>query len=165
MSISVSIPKEITDYKEKIIFSLSLRELICLISAIILGTASYAFCTQILDLSSEITGYLVILFSAPLLAVGFIRKDKLPFEKYVAFRMAHFFSQKQFSYATQQNYFDIQSEINERKFCNVQLSRKKTTKRPEADIFFTNQAKRNRKRKQALLNIRAAKKEFKQSRT
>ena len=94
MSISVSIPKEITDYKEKIIFSLSLRELICLISAIILGTASYAFCTQILDLSSEITGYLVILFSAPLLAVGFIRKDKLPFEKYVAFSNGTLFFHK-----------------------------------------------------------------------
>lgn len=37
MAISVPIPKEITEYEEKIMFGLSLRKLVCFSSAVVLG--------------------------------------------------------------------------------------------------------------------------------
>lgn len=158
MAISVSIPKEITEYKEKIIFNLSLRELVCFIIASVLGAVSYFFCTQILKFSLEIAGYIVILLSAPILAVGFIRKDKVPFEKYITQLISYKFSQKQFWYE-----FQIQPQTEyERNQNDVQnISKSQTTELPSYYNFF--KQSQSRKRKQALHTIRNAKKDYKKA--
>lgn len=51
MAISVPIPKEITEYEEKIMFGLSLRKLVCFSSAVVLGVGTYFLCTKVLGLT------------------------------------------------------------------------------------------------------------------
>lgn len=54
--ISVSVPKEISDYKEKVIFGLSLRQLVCGVIAVGLAVATGLLLVQVLGLSIDIAG-------------------------------------------------------------------------------------------------------------
>ena len=60
MAISVNIPEEITDYKEKIIFGLTTRQLG--FGALSIGVAIGAalVCTKLFHLPIEISGYIII---------------------------------------------------------------------------------------------------------
>lgn len=55
--ISVSVPKEISDYKEKVIFGFSLRQLVCGVIAVGLAVATGLLLVQVLGLSIDIAGY------------------------------------------------------------------------------------------------------------
>lgn len=63
--ISVSVPKEISDYKEKVIFGLSLRQLVCGVIAVGLAVATGLLLVQVLGLSIDIAGYPLVFFLAP----------------------------------------------------------------------------------------------------
>lgn len=89
MSIEVRIPKEITEYKEKILFGLSLRQLLFFILAIIVCGASYFIMTMALNWNKDMVGYIVMIEVVPLLAFGFVRKNGLPFEKYASMMIRH----------------------------------------------------------------------------
>ena len=75
MAISVPIPKEITEYEEKIMFGLSLRKLVCFSSAVVLGVGTYFLCTKVLGLTMDTASYIIIAEALPLMALGFIKKD------------------------------------------------------------------------------------------
>lgn len=60
MAISVPIPKEITEYEEKIMFGLSLRKLVCFSSAVVLGVGTYFLCTKVLGLTMDTASYIII---------------------------------------------------------------------------------------------------------
>ena len=47
MSVEVRIPKEITEYQEKIMFGLSVRQLVCSLIAIVISVPSYIFLMNI----------------------------------------------------------------------------------------------------------------------
>lgn len=94
MSIEVRIPKEITEYKEKILFGLSIRQLICFSSAILLCVGTYILLVNFLGLSKDIVSYIVIIEAMPLLAAGFIKKNGLTFEKYAKLFLKHKFGTK-----------------------------------------------------------------------
>lgn len=89
MSIEVRIPKEITEYKEKIIFGLSLRQLIFFVLAILVSGGSYFLLTMVFNWDKDLVGYIVIFEVFPLLALGFVRKNGFPFEKYAALIIRH----------------------------------------------------------------------------
>ena len=91
MSISVRMPKEITDYQEKIIFGLSLRQLLCFSLATVLSLATFFMGTQLLHLPADPVEYVIILLTIPILAVGFIKKNGLTFEKYFILFLRHHF--------------------------------------------------------------------------
>jgi len=101
MSIEVRIPKEITEYKEKIMFGMSGRQLICFVAAIVLGIGSYVLCTSVLGLTMDTAGYVIILLSLPLLAVGFIKKNGFTFEKYAYMIVRHTIGQQIRPYKTE----------------------------------------------------------------
>lgn len=101
MAIQVRIPKEITEYKEKIIFGLSIRQLICFTLALIIGGGVFALFTIVFGMSVNIAGYFVMLFAAPVLAVGFIRKNGYPFEKYAVLMLRHFIGVRKRPYKTE----------------------------------------------------------------
>ena len=82
--IEVRIPKEITDYHEKILGGMSIRQLVCFGTALVLGVGSFLLLTFVVGLSMEITSYIVMLETMPLMALGFIRPSGMTFEKYVA---------------------------------------------------------------------------------
>ena len=71
MSLSVKIPKEIREYQEKIIFGLSLRQLLCTSLAVILALATYWLGIYVFAYQRSVVEYLVIAQSIPLMAIGF----------------------------------------------------------------------------------------------
>lgn len=82
MAISVPVPKEITEYKEKIMFGMSGRQLIFSLIAGVLAIGIGALC-YMMGIDMSIIGYIIILVASPLMAMGFIRKNDMPFEKYL----------------------------------------------------------------------------------
>jgi hypothetical protein len=85
----VFVPKEINAYKEKILFNLSLRKLICSILGIIVAIGTYFLCTKVIGMTMDMASYIIILEAIPLMAIGFIQKNGMPFEKYLALLIRH----------------------------------------------------------------------------
>lgn len=99
MAIEVRVPKEITEYTEKIVFGLSLRQLLCLTIAVVLGVVSYVALTRAVN--EEIASYIVIIEALPLFAMGFVKKEGFPFEKYAALAVRHKFGTPKRKYQTE----------------------------------------------------------------
>ena len=101
MAVEVRIPKEITEYKEKVLFGLSIRQLICFTAAIILSVGSYLLLTKVLGFSMDLASYVIIIEALPLVAIGFIRRNGFTFEKYAALFWRHRFGQQVRPYKTE----------------------------------------------------------------
>jgi hypothetical protein len=101
MAISVPVPKEITEYEEKILFGLSRRKLLCFLSAAALGTGTCLLCTKAAGLTTETAGYLAIAEALPLMALGFIRPAGMPAEQYLALLIRHKTGRSQLPYETE----------------------------------------------------------------
>lgn len=99
MSVEVRIPKDIMEYQEKIIFGLSLRQLICSTVAIALGILSYIMLIR--TMPRQVVSYIVILIAMPAFATGFVRKDGFTFEKYAAMILRHKLGIKKRTYQTE----------------------------------------------------------------
>lgn len=99
MAIEVRIPKEITEYKEKIMFGMNIRQLVSSIIAILVGVGSYFLLNPIWG--QEITSYVVILEVIPIFAVGFIRLQNMAFEKYIKLMLHHAIGQGKRTYKTE----------------------------------------------------------------
>jgi hypothetical protein len=178
MAISVPIPKEITEYEEKIMFGMSLRKLVCFTSAVVLGVGTYFLCTKVFGLSMDAASYIIIFEAMPLMAFGFIKKDGMTFEKYFALVLRHRTGINKLPYGTElviDTIPDPNDETTERKSkyawifeketgaAGKQLSRKerKAAKcRREAQIFTVTKESRKRKCKEARREIAAARQEY-----
>lgn len=157
MSIEVRIPKEITEYKEKILFGLSIRQLICFSSAILLCVGTYILLVNFLGLSKDIVSYIVIIEAMPLLAAGFIKKNGLTFEKYAKLFLKHKFGTKKRTYKTE-------LLIDDKEDGNVWFTEKKrkSEKIRECEPFKITAAERKRNIKETKRKIKKAREEFKQ---
>lgn len=94
MSLETRIPKEITDYREKIVFGLSGRQLASLGCAIgLVGLTAFVL-HYLLGVDLRILEYILILEAMPVIAVGFIRYKGLAFEDYVLVLFNHRFGPK-----------------------------------------------------------------------
>lgn len=87
MPLEVKIPKEIMEYREKLIFGMGIRQLICVLIALVLGIFTF-FCTMPL-IGSDLAGYLVLAELMPIMGVGFLRINGFTFERYVLIVMIH----------------------------------------------------------------------------
>jgi len=78
--LEVKIPSEIQDYKSKVIFGLSLRQLIAvagaMITAIPVGVIGHG------RISSDILPWIIIIMTAPWVGYGFFKFQGLKFEEY-----------------------------------------------------------------------------------
>lgn len=81
--IRVRVPREIDEYKEKILFGLSLRQLLGGFIAVVFGIGAFFLCTKVLNLSSNIASYVVMIIASPPLAIGFVRIKGMYFEDYM----------------------------------------------------------------------------------
>ena len=99
--ISVSVPKEISDYKEKVIFGLSLRQLVCGVIAVGLAVATGLLLVQVLGLSIDIAGYIIMVEVVPLMALGFVRPRGRPFEEFARLYLDSKLGRHKFSYQTE----------------------------------------------------------------
>ena len=175
MAISVSIPKEITEYEEKIMFGMSLRKLICFFTAVVLGVGTYFLCTKILKLSMDAASYIIIVEAMPLMAFGFIKKDGMTFEKYIALLSRHRLGVNRLYYGTDLLIDELPKTSEERKSKYAWIfekengstgtkqsraERRKEKHIREAIIFEVTKKERKRKCKEARRAIKAARQEY-----
>ncbi|MEG0614137.1 MAG: PrgI family protein [Oscillospiraceae bacterium] len=80
--IAVRIPKEIKEYKEKIAFGLTGRQIICSVLMLVIAVPLYVFGRKYIQ--EDVIAWLVILIGLPLAAIGFVKKNGMPFEKFIA---------------------------------------------------------------------------------
>lgn len=78
--IAVRIPEEIRKYKEKIAFGLTARQLVCTAAALIICVPLYWFGRHVIP--TNVLSWIVILIALPLEAVGFVKINGMPFEKF-----------------------------------------------------------------------------------
>lgn len=75
----MSVPKDLTKVKSKVMFNLTKRQVICLVSAAALGLPFYFLTKGHIGTSNAATGMVLIMFPAFFFAM--YEKDGLPFEK------------------------------------------------------------------------------------
>jgi len=174
MSIEVRIPKEITEYQEKIIFGMSVRQLICLSSAVVLSIGTYILLTSVLGLSMNVASYVIVIESLPLMAIGFLRKNGLTFEKYAALFIRHKVGLQIRKYKTELLIDQINTEEERGVSKYAWIFEKENTRRVASkkeqkedkreserkwECYKTTKKKRRAKRKTVLRKIKTARKE------
>ena len=80
--IEIKIPKEITDYKEKFLFGLTVRQLVSAVVALAICVPLFIFGKDYLG--EDMVGWIIILVAIPVFAFGFFKDDGMPFEKFLA---------------------------------------------------------------------------------
>ena len=79
--IEIRVPKEILQYKEKLFFDLTLRQLLSILVAVVLGVPTYIVTNKYI--SGDLSGWFVILVAAVPILYGFWTYNGMPFEKLV----------------------------------------------------------------------------------
>lgn len=80
--IEIRIPKEITEYKEKFLFGLTVRQCVSVAAALGIGIPLYIFGKDFLG--EDLTSWLVILIVVPIFGFGFIKYNGMTFERLIA---------------------------------------------------------------------------------
>jgi len=79
--LTASIPKDIRDYKEKLIAGFTARQLISAVAAVGICVPIYLYGKKYLP--EDVISWMVILIAFPLGAIGFFRMNGMPAEKFV----------------------------------------------------------------------------------
>lgn len=112
MSLETRIPKEINDYREKIVFGLSARQLAAVgVAVAVVGLTAF-FLYYLLGIDLKILEYILILEAMPIIAVGFIRHKGLDFEDLALIWFNHRFGPKQLPYKTDVNFLTSLYPVN-----------------------------------------------------
>lgn len=86
--IFVSVPKEIKEYEKKFIKNMTLRQVLGLLSAVVLGLLTYYICTKVM--TEDIASYLVMIVVIPCFLYGYISIQDMHFEVYFRLLMKHY---------------------------------------------------------------------------
>lgn len=100
--LSTHIPKEITEYREKIIGGLTLRQLICVAIAILLGVGTYFALHRLLGWDATQSSYVIMATVALPAAIGFLRPGGMNCEQYLLIVWQHYCGTRPRIYATQE---------------------------------------------------------------
>jgi hypothetical protein len=87
--LSVTMHKDIGEYKPKVAFGLSARMIISVTGAIGLAVAIGFYCTYVLGISIDDALIFVYLSCIPFWCVGFIRPKQMAFEKFLPLFIRH----------------------------------------------------------------------------
>lgn len=123
--IEVKIPKEIRDFKSKVIFNLTARQIICLVTALVINFPVYIFLKPII--SDELASWFMIIISLPLFLVGFVKKDGIPYERFALIMLRFsFLTPKIRKYKVENifTYFENEKNKNMRKNSNFKSKKK-----------------------------------------
>jgi hypothetical protein len=175
MAISVDVHKEITSYKPKFMFGLTIRQLGFLSIAIALSIGSFFLLTKKLGMSINAASYVVILETMPLMACGFITRNNMPFEQYFFLYMRHRLGVNELPYKEKRT-ADIPD--TQKQHLNTERNAKhvwsftkgktkenssKTAKIIESNRYTTTKEGIKRKRKEVLISIKRAEQEFREA--
>ena len=86
--IKADIPQDIREYKEQFFFGLNLRQLICAVLMILLAVGTFLIGHKFIR--TDILMYIIVIESAPLAAVGFLKYNGMGFEK-IAVKVLDFY--------------------------------------------------------------------------
>lgn len=78
--IEIRVPKEITDYKQKFLFGLTVRQFVSVVLALGICVPLYIFGKE--PLGEDIISWLIIIIAAPIFCFGFLKFNDMPFEKF-----------------------------------------------------------------------------------
>lgn len=79
--IEIKVPKEITEYKSKFMFGLTVRQFISLAAALGICVPLYIFEKDFMP--EDLVSWLIMLIGAPVLAFGFFRFHGMTFEQFL----------------------------------------------------------------------------------
>lgn len=125
--IAVRIPEEIRKYKEKIAFGLTARQLVCTLVALFVCVPLYWYGRNYI--MEDILAWLIIAIAMPLEAVGFIKINGMPMEKFAvaAFKFEVLFPRKR-KFRTENIWREWQNEAIKDEQPKSRRERKKTEK-------------------------------------
>ena len=125
--IAVRIPEEIRKYKEKIAFGLTARQLVCTLVALFICVPLYWFGRNYIV--EDILAWLIIAIAIPLEAVGFIKINGMPMEKFAvaAFKFEVLFPRKR-KFKTENVWREWQNEAIKEEQPKSRRERKKVKK-------------------------------------
>ena len=83
----VNINAEIGNYKERVVGNYTLRQVICLILALVIGATTYFY----LQIQSDIKQFIVMFTTLPVIAIGFYSYQGVTCEKYIYYMLREFF--------------------------------------------------------------------------
>ena len=90
--IKADIPQDIREYKEQFFFGLNLRQLICAVLMVLLAVGTFLIGHKFIR--TDILMYIIVIESAPLAAVGFLKYNGMGFEK-IAVKVLDFYFSNQ----------------------------------------------------------------------
>ena len=79
--IEIRVPKEITEYKEKFLFGLTVRQFISAAAALAICVPLFIFGKD--AIGEDLIGWIIILIAVPILAFGFFKYNGLNFEDFI----------------------------------------------------------------------------------
>lgn len=154
--IEVRIPKEITEYKEKILLGMSLRQLICF--AIAIATSFGAFFLLKGMFSFSTLGTIIMIINIPTIAVGFLKKNGFTMEEWIPIVLNQKFRNNKLTYKTSLNDEYVEEE-------NYNNDNKKKKKKSEwQGYYIRTEKKQKQKRELTSSKIKGARKESRTAR-
>ncbi|MBF0015420.1 PrgI family protein [Enterococcus casseliflavus] len=92
MAVEVRVPKDIKEYKEKIIGGMSMKQLFSVGVAIVVNSVISLVFIRFLGYSMDVVSWLMIVFSIPIVAFGWFKKDGLSFQQFLYYFFSYHFS-------------------------------------------------------------------------
>lgn len=80
--IEIKVPKEISDYKQKFLFGLTVRQFISVVLALGICVPLYIFGRE--PIGEDVVSWVVIIVAAPIFCFGFLKFNDMPFERFAA---------------------------------------------------------------------------------
>lgn len=79
--IEVRVPKEISEYKQKFLFGLTVRQFVSVVLALGICVPLYIFGRK--SIGEDVISWLVIIIAVPIFCFGFLKFNDMPFEQFV----------------------------------------------------------------------------------
>lgn len=160
MPIEVDIPIEISSYKKKVIFGLTLRQLVTLPIAILVSALSFSVLVTKLRMTIDSASWFIMLLALPPLAIGFLQPNGEPFERWFIHRLQRLLQ-------PQKLYYYSNITINEKEVTSRVLSKKthqRSYSRSESVWICTvNRKSGNRRRKEIAKRLKADQKAYRRA--
>ncbi|EOH61656.1 MULTISPECIES: PrgI family protein [Enterococcus] len=93
MAIEVKVHKDVREYKERIVAGMSVRQLGFLSVAVLINIVISFVFVRFFGYSMDVISWLMILVSMPIVAFGWLKKEGLPFERYLKYFFIYHFDQ------------------------------------------------------------------------
>ncbi|MBQ3919060.1 MAG: PrgI family protein [Oscillospiraceae bacterium] len=120
--IKADIPQDIREYKEQFFFGLNLRQLICAVLMVLLAVGTFLIGHKFIR--TDILMYIIVIESAPIAAVGFLKYNGMGFEKIAVKVLDFYFSNQRRKLIYQPEEAVIHGKVKELAYSIVENNRK-----------------------------------------